>query len=63
MSASASIPAISVSATCWVYGERRGLAVVQEERDSDGNHVRTLTCVVPWNVVEEAHAMRPGNKT
>jgi hypothetical protein len=56
------IPPINVSETCWVYGERKGLAVVQEERDDGGKHVRTLQSVIPWSVVAEAQKQRQKNE-
>lgn len=61
MEKSEGIPAIAVSKTCWVYGERKGLAVVQEERDDSGKHIRTLQSVIPWSTVAEAQKLRPKN--
>ena len=52
------IPPFSVSETCWVYGERKGLAVVQEERSDDDKHIRTLQVVIPWSIVEKARARK-----
>jgi hypothetical protein len=47
-------PAIAVSKTCWVYGERLGLTVVAEDRDDAGvlHHVSQAT--IPWAKVDAA---------
>jgi hypothetical protein len=52
------IPPVHVSETCWVYGERKGLAVVQEERDGSGKLLRTLQSVIPWEAVAKAQKHR-----
>lgn len=45
---------VSVSKTCWLYGAADGLTVVQEERDHNGKHVRTLQHTIPWSAVDKA---------
>lgn len=54
----ASIEPVNVSNTCWLYGEAKGLIVVQEERDNAGRHIRTLTSTIPWAKVDEARNLK-----
>lgn len=49
---------VDVSETCWLYGEAKGLTVVQEERDIDGKHVRTLQSLIPWSKIEAAQSRK-----
>lgn len=56
------IDPIHVSDTCWLYAEGEGLAVVQEERDANGGHVRTLQSVIPWKLIDKAQRDRPLRK-
>lgn len=55
------IPPISVSETSWLYSERKGVAVVQEERDANGKLVCVLQALVPWSALDEAYEQRPPN--
>ncbi len=56
------IPPIHVSETCWVYSERKGVAVVQEERTEDGKLVCVLQSLIPWNVLDAAYERRPAKQ-
>lgn len=58
-----SLAPIDVSATCWLYGDAGGLTVVQEERDADGQHIRTLQSKIPWSRVDAARAKRAKKQT
>jgi hypothetical protein len=53
------IAPVPVSDRCWIYGEREGLTVVQEERDADGTLRTTLITTIPWDTVALARDRRP----
>lgn len=57
-----SIEPVHVNDTCWLYGERNGLTVVQEYRNASGKHVTTLTVTIPWAEVSRARGRRPMSK-
>jgi hypothetical protein len=58
-----SIAPVPVTDTCWLYGERKGLTVVQEDRDADGKLRTTLTVTIPWDSVARARGRRPMSRT
>jgi hypothetical protein len=58
-----SIAPVPVSDTCWLYGEREGLTVVQEYRDTAGDLIKTLTVTIPWDKVAKARGRRPMGRT
>ncbi len=57
------IKPIHVTDTCWLYGERDGLAVVQEYRDGNGELIKTLTVTIPWAKIARAKSRRPMDRT
>lgn len=54
-----SVEPVHVNDACWLYGEREGLTVAQEYRDTAGALVTTLTVTVPWDKVARARGRRP----
>ena len=49
---------IDVDETCWLYLEKGGVTVVQEERDHNGKHVATLQSDIPWSTLCDAVDLR-----
>lgn len=50
---------VVITDTCWLYGEREGLTVVQEDRAEDGTLRNTLMITIPWADVARARGRRP----
>jgi len=53
-----SIEPVHVTETCWFYPERKGMAVVQEHRDADGQYVGTAQVVIPWNLIRASMPLK-----
>ncbi len=41
----------NVSPSCWYYEEKKGINVVYEIRDKNGNYIRTDQFIIPWSKI------------